>query len=125
MAEDQVPRKLAYEQANPGATILGPDRNNPRWRFCFEGRLLTVRGHDRDLGDLMDYLEEAEDPRVVGADPLVLRWRTGRHVSRHLYAQLGDQPANHDPYIGTVETAALATEACAAHNERLAGEHGT
>lgn len=125
MLEDQVPRKLAYEKAWPGIEFLPPDGNNHRWRVRYEGKLLNVRGHDLDLGDLMDEMEKAGDPRAVGADPVVLPWRTGRHVSRHMYAQLGDEPTNHDPYIGTVETSALAVEACSAHNDRLAGQSGT
>lgn len=118
--EDQVPRKLAYEKGHPGVTILPPDQESLRWRASYEGRLLGV--HGQTLAELLDDLDEAGDPRAAGADPVKLRWRHGRHVRRHLYAQLGDGPSDHDPYIGTVETTALAVEACTAHNERLAGQ---
>lgn len=116
--EDQVPRRLAYEQAYPGATFLAPDANNSRWRMCYKGKPVNVRGHDYDLMALMDYLEEAGDPRAVGADPLTLRWR---HVSRQVYAQIGDEPSDHDLYIGAVETSVLAGHVCAAHNGAVIG----
>jgi len=37
-----------------------------------------------------------------------------------MYAQLGRQPSDMDPLVGTLDTAELAAEACQAHNERLA-----
>lgn len=60
-------------------------------------------------------------------------WRTGRRVGRHMYAQLGPEPSDSDPPIGTLDTAEIAAEACEAHNEalarrtaglRLRGSHG-
>lgn len=31
-------------------------------------------------------------------------WRTGRHVGRHMYAQLGESPSDDDAPIGTLDT---------------------
>lgn len=28
-------------------------------------------------------------------------WRTGRKVGHHIYAQIGDQPADDDPWLGS------------------------
>jgi hypothetical protein len=39
-----------------------------------------------------------------------------------MYAQLGQEPSDSDPPIGTLDTAEIAAEACEAHNERLAGQ---
>jgi len=52
-------------------------------------------------------------------DPLSLPWRTGRHVPRHIYVQLGAGPDDEDRPIGTMDTPELAAEACAGHNARL------
>ena len=48
--------------------------------------------------------------------PETLRWRTGRHVGRTVYAMLGEQPGDHDVLIGLFDTKALADEAVNAHN---------
>lgn len=56
----------------------------------------------------------------LGAPALTaLPWRTGRRVGCHLYAQAGPEPSDDDPPIGTLFTAELAAEACAAHNAML------
>ena len=49
-----------------------------------------------------------------------LPWRQGRRVGRHLYAQLGPEPSDDDPVIGTLDTAELARAACQGHNDALA-----
>jgi hypothetical protein len=56
----------------------------------------------------------------MATDPLSLPWRTGRHVPRHIYAQIDAQPSGEDVYLGALGTPELAAEACAGHNERLA-----
>jgi hypothetical protein len=33
-----------------------------------------------------------------------MRWRTGRKVGRTIYAQIGDQPSDHDPLLGLMDT---------------------
>ena len=48
-----------------------------------------------------------------------LPWRTGRHNGRTIYEQAGDEAADDDRFIGALDAAALAAEACAAHNYRL------
>jgi hypothetical protein len=53
-------------------------------------------------------------------DLTALPWRQGRHRGRHMYAQLGPEPHDDDPDVGTLETAELAAEACESHNEALA-----
>jgi hypothetical protein len=53
-------------------------------------------------------------------DLITLPWRQGRHVGRHLYAQIGPVPSDDDPVIGTLDTAGLAAEACESHNAALA-----
>jgi hypothetical protein len=52
----------------------------------------------------------------VSEDYLRLRWRTGNHQGRTLYART----ANGDEIIGMLDTPELAAEARDAHNERLA-----
>jgi hypothetical protein len=49
------------------------------------------------------------------------RWRVGRKVGRTIYAQLGDEPSDHDPLIGVMDSRRLAEEAVTAHNWKLAG----
>jgi hypothetical protein len=46
-------------------------------------------------------------------------WRQGRHEPRHLYAQIGAEPSDDDPIVGTLDTPEAAEEACEAHNEAL------
>lgn len=46
-------------------------------------------------------------------------WRVGRKVGRTIYAQLDDEPSDHDPLIGTMDTPELATAAVEAHNMML------
>ena len=48
-----------------------------------------------------------------------LPWRTGRPDGRAIYEQGSCGGGGHDRFIGTMDTAALAAEACAAHNYRL------
>ena len=60
-------------------------------------------------------MAEDDAPR----SPLLLPWRTGRHVGRTIYVQLGPEPSDEDPFIGCLDSAELAAEACEAHNERL------
>lgn len=38
-----------------------------------------------------------------------------------MYAQLGPEPSDEDPPIGTLDTAEIAADACASHNAALAG----
>jgi hypothetical protein len=53
-------------------------------------------------------------------DFTTLPWRTGRRNDRTIYAQLGPEPDERDPFIGTLDTAELVAEAVSAHNECLA-----
>lgn len=46
-------------------------------------------------------------------------WRTGRKVSRTIYAVIGDQPDDHDPLIGVMDTKTLAEAAVRAHNQEI------
>lgn len=46
-------------------------------------------------------------------------WRTGRRVHRTIYCQLGDQPSDHDPLIGVMDSAELAAAAVDAHNRMI------
>ena len=55
----------------------------------------------------------------MATDPLSLPWRTGRHIPRHVYAQIDAEPSSEDVYLGALGTPEVAAEACAAHNERL------
>jgi len=48
-----------------------------------------------------------------------MRWRVGRRVGRTIYAVVGDQPGDHDPLIGVMDTKALAEAAVRAHNTEL------
>jgi hypothetical protein len=48
-----------------------------------------------------------------------MRWRTGRKVGRTIYAQIGDEPGDHDPLIGVMDSKALAEAAVRAHNQIL------
>jgi hypothetical protein len=52
-------------------------------------------------------------------DALTIPWRVGRTVGRTIYAQPGDQPHNHDPLIGLMDTPQLAENAVHAHNALL------
>lgn len=47
------------------------------------------------------------------------RWRVGRRNPRAIYALVSLRPSDADVFIGALDTAAIATEAVAAHNERL------
>lgn len=63
--------------------------------------------------------------RRTAPDLLSLPWRTGRKdtgpgAHRVIYAVLGGDP-DFDPMIGTMDTAGLSAEACAAHNAMLEG----
>src|ERR1700677_1627758 len=51
-----------------------------------------------------------------------LPWRTGRKNPRTIYVILGDRPSDDDPFIGTLDTAELVTEAVYAHNAFRAGD---
>jgi hypothetical protein len=46
-------------------------------------------------------------------------WRVGRKVGRTIYAVIGDEPSDHDPLIGVMDTKALAEAAVRAHNAEL------
>jgi hypothetical protein len=59
-------------------------------------------------------------PQVVGHSLALAPWRVGRSVGRTVYAQLGHDPGDADVLIGVFDNAALALEAVAAHNARLA-----
>jgi hypothetical protein len=48
-----------------------------------------------------------------------LRWRTGTHNPRTIYAVTGGPDHYQDVFIGTLDTAELVAEAVAAHNARL------
>jgi hypothetical protein len=52
-------------------------------------------------------------------DPLTMTWRTGRKIGRTIYSQVGDQPSDHDPLIGLMDTGTLADHAVKAHNAVL------
>ena len=57
---------------------------------------------------------------VARQDLHLLPWRQGRHEPRHMYAQIGAEPSDDDPVVGTLDTPEAAEDACLAHNERLA-----
>lgn len=46
-------------------------------------------------------------------------WRTGRKVGRTIYALTGPEPSDGDRLIGVMDSAELAADAVAAHNEVL------
>ncbi len=48
--------------------------------------------------------------------PEQLRWRVGRKLGRTVYAMHGDEPSDHDVFIGLFDTRALAETAVADHN---------
>lgn len=86
--------------------------------------LLADRPTPTHLSDesLVRQMLQAALPRLVpppGPDLTVVPWRVGRHEPVHLYAQLGPEPSDSDPPLGTLFTAELAAEAVAARNERL------
>jgi hypothetical protein len=47
------------------------------------------------------------------------RWRTGRHNGRVLYAQLGPEPDDSDPMIGSMDTPELGARVVRDHNAAL------
>jgi hypothetical protein len=49
----------------------------------------------------------------------VTLWRTGRHVGRTIYIQLGPEPSHDDLLIGTMDTTALAELVVRAVNAEL------
>jgi len=56
-------------------------------------------------------------------DLTAVPWRAGRKNPRNMYAVTGNDWEAH-PDIGKLDTAELAAEACAAHNEALARRGG-
>jgi hypothetical protein len=58
-------------------------------------------------------------PRSVLTDPLTMPWRTGQTVGRTIYAQIGDNPSDHDHLLGLMDTPQLADHAVKAHNAVL------
>jgi hypothetical protein len=96
------------------------------WPQAYLGTAYAASDLVRDLDEALR--NGAPVPkRWAPGDLTGLPWRQGRHVGRHLYAQLGPEPSDDDPVIGALDTAELAAEACEAHNERLAarGTDGT
>jgi hypothetical protein len=87
-------------------------------------RLLYDRPDPMVLSDeaLFRRVLEAALPHLpaVRRDLHALPWRQGRHEPRHMYAQIGAEPSDDDPIVGTLDTPEAAEEACLAHNERLA-----
>jgi len=51
-------------------------------------------------------------------------WRLGCNA-RTIHAQIGDQPSDHDPMIGVMDSRGLAEAVIRAHNLELAGELAT
>lgn len=56
MAEDQVPRKLAWERAHPEAEFHPPCEHEPRWRVSLDADSIDVWA--LSLCELMDRLEK-------------------------------------------------------------------
>ena len=56
--EDQVPRRLAWEQAHPGAPLTPPCRHEPRWTAELDGGTIEVKA--LELGLLLDKLDRLE-----------------------------------------------------------------
>jgi hypothetical protein len=71
-----------------------------------------------ELENLQEAISEYHRKMAVLAG---LPWRWGRHEPVHLYAQLGAEPSDDDPVLGTLFTPELAEAACAAHNSQLSG----
>lgn len=46
-------------------------------------------------------------------------WRVGRSVGRTIYLQQGDEPSEHDPLIGVMDTPGLAKLVVNSVNEQL------
>ena len=44
------------------------------------------------------------------------RWRTGRHLGRTVYALMGDEPSDEDPFLGIFDSASVAAAVVAEHN---------
>ena len=84
--------------------------------------LLADRPDPMVLSDesLVRQMLEAALPYLLPPAPdlTAVPWRQGRRKGRNLYAVTGDDWEAH-PEIGCLDTAELAAEACAAHNERL------
>ena len=62
---------------------------------------------------------------AVTAVPDVTRvlWRTGRKNGHTIYAQLGENPSDSDPFLGSLLTPEAAAEAVRAHNAFLGLRH--
>lgn len=58
-------------------------------------------------------------PTVLVLDPQDALWRVGRKVGRTIYAQVEDEPSDHDALIGVMDTRDLAVAAVDAHNAAL------
>ena len=102
----------------PCCGAVSPNPNDIAQRYC--GRCHDWTG-DPGLG--LRHLARDCPHRTEGrtlTDLTALPWRQGRHQGRHLYAQLGPEPSDDDPLVGTLDTAELAAEACEAHNAALA-----
>lgn len=53
---------------------------------------------------------------IATAYGVAAKWRTGEKLGRTLYAQLGDEPSPADPFLGIMETPALARHVVSAMN---------
>lgn len=60
-------------------------------------------------------------PEREGHDAGALLWRVGRRLRRTLYAMPGDQPADHDLFLGIMDTPGLAALVVAEHNTAREG----
>lgn len=81
----------------------------------------TDRGWDGDafLGwiDILLIAQQAEvatTVQIVKDDllPLGTTWRTGRHLGRSVYRQVGDSPSDDDPFLGLFDSAETAQLVC-------------
>lgn len=52
-------------------------------------------------------------------DPRRMRWRTGRKVGRTIYAQFGNEPADHDILIGVMDWRDMAEDVVREHNRTI------
>lgn len=50
---------------------------------------------------------------------LALPWRTGRHLGRTVYAVVGDEPSDGDPFLGIFDSADIAAAVVVQHNAAL------
>ena len=56
---------------------------------------------------------------MTPAELLSRPWRNGRHLGRTVYALMGDEPDDSDPFLGIFDSADMASAVVAEHNAAL------